>query len=389
MLNTFTLASLLAQLFLAALSSEETCTVGADPGKCADTHCDVQIGDQKYCSQCVGAGYGPINGKCSNNLDSNTCDKGVCKSCTTGYFLHEGGCYKKGEKPGSLICKDATGSTVGVCDECQAGYFKNPSATAATHQSCIACNRTAAVDSVKGVEGCTACTAEGLTANAGGTAKCTECTGDKIVKTADGATSCVTEDQCKGTEGFFVKTNDSTKTCEACGDENCATCAATSKNQCSKCKATNTAGAKLYLKTASSGSTGTCVTEADCTNGNYIDEAAKTCSTCASAGTTGCKTCAKKDGVVACASCEDSQKFGLNKKSCVKDCPANSQAGSDSVCVCNDGFTPSTDSTACVAASSDPNLSAGAIAGISVAAVVVVGGLVGFLCWWFVCRGKA
>lgn len=34
-------------------------------------------------------------------------------------------------------------------------------------------------------------------------------------------------------------------------------------------------------------------------------------------------------------------------------------------------------------------LSTGAIAGISVAAVVVVGGLVGFLCWWFVCRGKA
>ena len=33
-------------------------------------------------------------------------------------------------------------------------------------------------------------------------------------------------------------------------------------------------------------------------------------------------------------------------------------------------------------------LSTGAIAGISVAAVVV-GGLVGFLCWWFVCRGKA
>ena len=34
-------------------------------------------------------------------------------------------------------------------------------------------------------------------------------------------------------------------------------------------------------------------------------------------------------------------------------------------------------------------LPSGAIAGISVAAVVVVGGLVGFLCWWFLCRGKA
>ena len=34
-------------------------------------------------------------------------------------------------------------------------------------------------------------------------------------------------------------------------------------------------------------------------------------------------------------------------------------------------------------------LSSGAIAGISVAVIVVVGGLVGFLCWWFICRGKA
>lgn len=34
-------------------------------------------------------------------------------------------------------------------------------------------------------------------------------------------------------------------------------------------------------------------------------------------------------------------------------------------------------------------LSSGAIAGISVAVIAVVGGLVGFLCWWFVCRGKA
>ncbi|ESU44232.1 Hypothetical protein GSB_151220, partial [Giardia duodenalis] len=34
-------------------------------------------------------------------------------------------------------------------------------------------------------------------------------------------------------------------------------------------------------------------------------------------------------------------------------------------------------------------LSSGAIAGISVAVIAVVGGLVGFLCWWFICRGKA
>ena len=44
-----------------------------------------------YCSQCVGAGYGPINGKCSNSLDSNTCKDGVCTQCAANYFLYMGG----------------------------------------------------------------------------------------------------------------------------------------------------------------------------------------------------------------------------------------------------------------------------------------------------------
>ena len=52
-MNTFTLASLLAQLFLAALSSEETCTDADAGGKCASGKCNVWIGGQKYCSQCA------------------------------------------------------------------------------------------------------------------------------------------------------------------------------------------------------------------------------------------------------------------------------------------------------------------------------------------------
>ena len=57
---------------------------------------------------------------------------------------------------------------------------------------------------------------------------------------------------------------------------------------------------------------------------------------------------------------------------------------------CSPGFTVSEDKTQCEPSSTNKSaLSTGAIAGISVAAVVVVGGLVGFLCWWFICRGKA
>ncbi|ESU42221.1 Variant-specific surface protein, partial [Giardia duodenalis] len=55
---------------------------------------------------------------------------------------------------------------------------------------------------------------------------------------------------------------------------------------------------------------------------------------------------------------------------------------------CSDGYT--LEGGKCASSSTNKSgLSTGAIAGISVAVVVVVGGLVGFLCWWFVCRGKA
>ncbi|ESU40559.1 Variant-specific surface protein [Giardia duodenalis] len=55
---------------------------------------------------------------------------------------------------------------------------------------------------------------------------------------------------------------------------------------------------------------------------------------------------------------------------------------------CSSGYT--LEDGKCASSSANRSgLSTGAIAGISVAAIVVVGGLVGFLCWWFVCRGKA
>ena len=84
-----------------------------------------------------------------------------------------------------------------------------------------------------------------------------------------------------------------------------------------------------------------------------------------------------------CASCESNSGGITGIPNCAS-CTAPSNGGA---VTCYVTQSPSVDPT-------DPSvnkggLSTGAIAGISVAAVVVVGGLVGFLCWWFICRGKA
>ncbi|ESU45463.1 Variant-specific surface protein [Giardia duodenalis] len=312
-----------------------TCTTS--PEKCNPDACNVQIGNSIYCSRCKDeSSEFPINGVCTNQKDDNTCTAGgVCTSCKEGYFLHKGGCYKKGEEPGSLICKP-TGSTVGVCDECQAGYFKNPSA-ANNKQSCIACSDTSIIDSVTGVDGCTACSGPTLagTQDAPKTTTCSACSNSKIVKTAkDKTTSCIEEADCTKAEGFFIDST-SGKKCSAC-NENCKTCSGAAA-QCISCK-TDTP----YLKKDTDSDTGICVDAADCTNGHtyYADDtvdptSGKLCRKCAEGGVTVCTKCEKIESGVVCKECPgpDNTIFDLGRKSCVAECPADSSPDTDSVCV--------------------------------------------------------
>ena len=261
--------------------------------------------------------------------------------------MYKGGCYAQATPPGQTICQTA-GDTAGVCEACADGYFNNPGA-ANNVDSCISCGDATGVKvgsddnakTYKGVDGCKTCTLS----DPATTATCTECATDLYLKTETGrATFCVASNACTG--GFFPTTDTADskkKKCLACSDENCDVCAASGANKCSKCK---TSGDKIYLQKEADSQIGTCIVKASCTGTYYIDEEAKTCSACASAGTTGCKTCAKTDGVVTCTSCEDRQKFGLNKKSCVAECPDNASEKSG-VCTCNAGFTPNEDSSAC------------------------------------------
>ena len=120
-----------------------------------------------------------------------------------------------------------------------------------------------------------------------------------------------------------------------------------------------------------------------CDNSKKPNLAGSGCFPCA---VSGCSHCNRDD---MCEACSSGKKVSPGRKSCVDGCPSNS-TDDNSVCTCSDGYSPDSSGTSCVSSGTNRSgLSTGAIAGISVAVVAVVGGLVGFLCWWFVCRGKA
>ncbi|ESU40635.1 Variant-specific surface protein [Giardia duodenalis] len=335
--------------------------------------------------------------------------------CTAGFFVSTASDVK------TCISCGATSNGVTDCATCEARADDKAKA------ECLSCTGTKKPNTTG--TACVACTIADC-ANCDKENVCTKCNDSKIVKTAAGATFCVTDDECANAEGFFVKSG-TPKTCEACGDENCATCAAEDTGKCSKCKATNTAGAKLYLKTASSGSTGTCVAASGCGSGFFPkadNNAGNKCVSCASTsgndgGVADCQTCSKTETTLKCLTCSDPKKPSTDGTKCVTCTVTNCAtcSANDTCEVCTDGYRKTDSNTCekctvnkCKACASDINactecvegytleggncasasanksgLSSGAIAGISIAVIAVVGGLVGFLCWWFICRGKA
>ncbi|ESU41571.1 Serine/threonine protein kinase [Giardia duodenalis] len=384
---------------------------GTNINDCAVGKCEL-VGATEICTECK-QGKVPINGACVAFGDGKVTGAGCkdssgqnptaasvkCEQCDlANYFLYKGGCYSTSDATGQKLCTAAT--TAGVCTQGAEGYFAVPGATK-TDQSVVACGDTTGVtvstnNKYVGVDGCAKCDAPspitGATSLTTAAATCTECTGTKIVKTVTASgksvTSCVEPAECK--DGFFVDATATPNECTACTNENCNACTGAGEGKCTSCKD----GDKKYLKKADGSLTGTCVDEAGCTTGSthYPDDTGtKTCKSCAE-GVSNCKTCTKDSGsnTVTCSACLEG--FFAESKSTCTACADSNRAvcdgGADQCSKCKDSFN--LEGGKCTSASTNKSsLSTGAIAGISIAAVVVVGGLVGFLCWWFVCRGKA
>ncbi|KAE8301208.1 VSP [Giardia duodenalis] len=352
----------------------------------------------------------------------------TCTACLDGYFFEQSSNTCEACGANCVTCSAKTDET--KCKTCKEGFF-----LAGTGEGkCISCEN--GNDSgYSGLAGCLSCTAPA----APGPASCNRCKigyklqGTTCVKTCEDTTACggtsgacdaIVIDDKGNTKHYCSYCGDSGKfpidgictdskgTNAGCTDHICSYCAQGYFLYMGGCYSTASPPGNYMCKTAEGGKCTAVndgnryfiVPEAKATDQSVLacsnplgtlvgtDSAAK-----AYVGVLNCSQCKApaaltEAGMTAavCTSCDSGKKPNRDGSGCVTcsvgDCKS---CVMDDVCgECSDGY--SLEGGKCVSSGSNRSgLSTGAIAGISVAVIVVVGGLIGFLCWWFICRGKA
>ncbi|KAE8303365.1 VSP AS8 [Giardia duodenalis] len=395
------------QYFKEGANSDGTGTC-VDENGCGNTH--FPIAEDKKCHLCGSVSEGGVADckTCSKTGDSVKCltCEGTKKpnEAGTGCFVcpmeHCEKCSKDNvcEACGSEKKLSPLGDA--CLDACPAGTRTDANVCNLCHESCASCSTNAEAS-------CTACyPGYVLNRSSDDTGTCIkECTGDFMAHCkADGCSLNVGGskycDQCE--EGYapvdgvctsIPATARDASGCKASGGK-CTECGANYALLSGGCYNTQKLPGSSVCTAAQN--KGQCQT---CANGQtYAD---KNCPTC----TEGCVKCAGSKET--CTDCLAGYYKTIDNK-CVK-CTASSgdnnqitgvenciscapPAGGSGPVTCYVTQQKADDGTGGDTGGDSTNrsgLSTGAIAGISVAVVAVVGGLVGFLCWWFVCRGKA
>ncbi|ESU40212.1 Variant-specific surface protein, partial [Giardia duodenalis] len=347
-------------------------------------------------------------------------------TCNTGYFPND----NAGGKKKCLPCSDNNNGGIENCAECS--LLPSASGSSTILITCTKCSKnnlsplknecmttcpagTYETGSINKV--CTPCHTSCSSCSDAGESSCTACYPGHVLNKTDSLDTGTCIPECTG------------KFAENCGANQCTAVLGGSK-YCSKCKSGYVPVDGLCVSTtarAPNGCTpsndGTCSTCTDKyflqSGGCYLSTAypgstlcsqaaSGKCTQCANGQTqssgscpacpAGCSKCSGSTPSQQCSEClagyyksgtkcvkcdtDDSNIKGVpNCISCAP--PANNQGS----VTCYVTQTPTVDPAG--PSANKGGLSSGAIAGISVAVIAVVGGLVGFLCWWFICCGKA
>ncbi|EFO65050.1 VSP [Giardia lamblia P15] len=387
---------------------------GALCRKCAEgglkdcDKCEKPAGEL-VCKECTGQKFGLSKKSCVAECPASSAERsGVC-TCDDGFEPDSTftSCQPKSSCR-TLGCKTCTGEGTDkeVCTACFEGKYLTPTNQCVpdctviegyyndrTANRCEKCNSNCKTCLAADGDKCTSCPAgRALTYEAGDPTRGGTC-GDACKVSADG-TGCETCGAQIGGTAYCSKCKD---TQQAPLDGNCAAnarvafCAIVTGGACTKCNEgyflkdggcyqTDRQPGKQVCSSTVGGKCTKCASGIDATDGD--------CSTrkCHES----CETCTTANDPNACTTCNTGyyrpQNVGTKCNPCsegltgCRQCTASSNAF---MCLEMGDSTVDGEST------NKSGLSTGAIAGIAVAVVIVIGGLIGFLCWWFICRGKA
>ncbi|ESU40092.1 Variant-specific surface protein, partial [Giardia duodenalis] len=369
-------------------SQKKICTPCSDAanGGIADCQTCSTSGTAVTCSACTTPTKKPnADGTkcfaCSNSGTTASCDRcsadGVCEACASGKVLTP-----------TLLCLDDCGGLP--------GYYADTA-----NKRCAKCS-----------EGCKECT--------GAATQCTACPAGKRLAYANSADYGTCVEECAASTG---SASGSCRTCGASigGTKYCSGCSVGAEIPVNGVCQTNPSRAAICAEPDNAGGCNKCAAgyfllekgcyEAAKQPGVQVCKTADggLCTTCASglAASGGdcsaqtchasCRTCSAASDASKCRTCADGY-YRQSSDTTDGECQRCSQGkegctlckySSGFICLSTDPFSGGSGDNTADPSVNKTGLSSGAIAGISVAVIVVVGGLVGFLCWWFVCRGKA